>query len=63
MIEVGIFALGAIFGAVLVRYGMGLGFKAIFQAKDETPLRDNSKPIEQSYTEDEPISQSETEDI
>jgi len=61
MIEVGIFALGVVFGAVLVRYGVGLGFKMFYQAKEDMPLSDNSSPIEQSNTEDEPISQESTE--
>lgn len=61
MNEVGIFAAGIVLGAALVRYGVGLGFKAIYQAKEDAPLLDNSKPIEQEYTEDTPISQDETE--
>ena len=65
MIEIGIFIIGVLFGVGLTRYGIGLGFKAIYQAKEDLPLMDNSKPIEQSYTEDEdvPISQEETEDL
>lgn len=66
MIEIGIFIVGALFGAALVRYGMGLGFKAIFQAKEDSPLGgEGSLPIEQTHTEDEdlPISQAETEDL
>lgn len=64
MIEIGIFIVGVLFGAGLVRYGMGLGFKAIFQAKEDAPLGgEASIPIEQGYTEDEPIKQDETEDL
>lgn len=66
MIEIGIFIAGVLFGAGLVRYGMGLGFKAICQAKEDSTLGgESSSPIEQSYTEDEelPISQAETEDL
>ena len=61
MIEVGIFAIGVVFGAALVRYGVGLGFKAFTQAKEDMPLNDNSTPIGQEYTEEIPISQENTE--
>lgn len=61
MIEIAIFAAGILFGVVLTRYGVGLGFKAIYQAKEDMPLTDNSIPIAQNYTEDLPISQEETE--
>ena len=61
MIEVGIFAAGIIVGMAILRYGVGLGFKAIYQAKEDMPLLDKSVPIDQSYTEDTPISQEETE--
>lgn len=62
MIETAIFLAGIITGVIITRYGIGLGFKAIYQAKeDETLGGDSSLPTMQNYTEDEPIKQDETE--
>ena len=47
---VALFFMGTITGAILVRYGIGLGAKIVDGAKDGT-LFDKSIPTEQEYTE------------
>lgn len=62
MIEVGIFLAGIVTGVAACRYGIGLGFKAIYQAKEDEMLNgESSKPIEQDHTEALPVKQENTE--
>ena len=48
-----IYGAGIISGIVIVRYGIGLGFKAIMQAKEDMPLGGSAEPIEQEYTSED----------
>jgi hypothetical protein len=44
------FFAGVITGVALVRYGMSLGTKLYIQSKDDIPLDDKPKPIDQEFT-------------
>lgn len=42
---------GMIVGAVLVRYGIGLGAKIIYKTREDLPLNgETAEPTEQDYT-------------
>ena len=45
--------LGIFLGAGLVRYGVGLGYKALYQAKEDFPFDEKGGDLEQEFTESE----------
>jgi len=64
MIEVGVFMVGCLFGAALVKYGIDLWSKCISQVREEEPLFGlPSEPVMQEFTgeEEPPVMQEETE--
>lgn len=50
MIELLIFISGVVFGMVILRYGYGLGVKAVYQIKEDMPLNNKPATIEQENT-------------
>jgi len=47
-----VLVIGVIIGAVLVRYGIGLGTKIIYQVKEDLPiLGKDMKPTDQAYSD------------
>jgi len=60
MNELAYILTGVAIGAALVRYGIGLGYKMCYQAREDEPLSgERDEPIEQDTTEY--LSQEETE--
>jgi hypothetical protein len=51
-IAIAIFAVGMLSGVILVRYGINLGVKMVYQIKDDVPIFDNTEPTEQEITGD-----------
>jgi len=51
-----IFSLGLLAGAILVRYGIGLGTKIVERTKEELPVfGKDAEPVEQSHTGDNEV--------
>ncbi len=48
-----VFVLGLASGVVITRYGIGLGMKIVYRARDEIPLDEKVQPIEQEFTDEE----------
>ena len=45
--------VGIVIGAGLVRYGIGLGYRMVYQVKEDIPtLNGKEEPTEQDFTED-----------
>ena len=54
MNEMAYIITGVIIGVLLMRYGIGLGYKMCYQAKEDEPLRiPKDLPIDQENTEEE----------
>jgi len=45
-----VFISGGVFGAALVRYGLGLGAKLYYSAREEIPFLQTEQPMEQETT-------------
>lgn len=45
-----VFAAGVVFGVIIVRYGIGVGSKIQRRAMDGMALDEDTKQIEQEYT-------------
>lgn len=65
MNELAYLLTGIAIGVVIVRYGIGLGCKIVYQVKEDEPFwGENAEPIEQDQTGDDlPIKQDQTEDL
>lgn len=49
---IAVFGLGVFTGALLVRYGINIGVKMVYQIKDDVPIFDDEEPLEQEITGD-----------
>ena len=47
---IAIFAMGMLSGVALVRYGINLGVKMVYDIKEDTPVFDNHTPVEYETT-------------
>ena len=51
-IGIAIFAVGMLSGVILVRYGIYVGVKMVYQIKEDTPVFDSHTPVEYETTGD-----------
>ena len=50
---IAIFGLGLFCGVLIVRYGINVGVRMVYQIKDDVPIFDDADPTEQDFTGDE----------